>query len=84
MSSTLCARDAIADALHYESLYHTYRLMAVEAMHALRAAKLREESLTEQLAALRIELRPCANRDRQGTTPSSTVKEWHAATSTGD
>lgn len=66
-STALCARDAIAESLHYEALAATYRLIATEAFHALHAAKQREDSLAEQCAALRLELRAarCAIGDRQ-------------------
>lgn len=77
--SDLLIRDLTADALHYESLYHTYRLLAAEGLHALRAAKLREESLLAQVTALRIELHAiratCAELNSQRTATLATVNE---------
>lgn len=57
MSLTLLLRDTTAEAVSWEASAHGWRLIALEGIHALRAAKVREDSLHDQLDALRSELR---------------------------
>ena len=59
MSLRLALSDTTREAIDWEASAHGWRLMALEAIHALHAAQRREQSLEAQLSALRVELR-CA------------------------
>jgi hypothetical protein len=55
--SDLTVASLTAEVLRLEGDVEVWRTVAVEAFHALRAAKVREESLQGQLGAVREELR---------------------------
>lgn len=70
MSLTLLLRDTTAEAMHWEQSAHGWRQFTLECLSALRAAKVREDGLRDQLDALRSELRQgrggCATLHRHG------------------